>query len=81
MRRQTMWIAAVAVAVGLLAGYSLAPRDTNTPPDRPVLRLIARAAKAFLWVAVFAEPSPVEASQPRQYLATEEPVIDHARGW
>lgn len=27
-------------------------------PDRPVLKFIAKVAKTFLWVAVFAEPKP-----------------------
>lgn len=27
-------------------------------PDRPVLKFIVRAAKTFLWVAMFAEPKP-----------------------
>lgn len=27
-------------------------------PDRPILKFIVRAAKTFLWVAMFAEPKP-----------------------
>jgi len=27
-------------------------------PDRPVLKFIAKVAKTFLWIAVFAEPKP-----------------------
>lgn len=44
-------------------------------PDRPVLRFIAKVAKTFLWVAVFAEPKP---SEHRHHVVQARPeYLDH----
>lgn len=51
--------------------------------DRPVARFLARIAKLGLWVAVFAEPSPVPVEE--QYAAIHrglpENCVCHAEGW
>ena len=74
----------VAFAIGYwYAGHGAAP----TPPaqDRPILKMIARVAKTFLWVALVAEPPPA-GPQDRQ-LVHAPPVaedgyaiVDHGRG-
>lgn len=55
----------VAVVVFAAAWFVANNRDGGIPnpfvpqkPDRPVLKFIAKVAKTFLWVAVFAEPKP-----------------------
>ena len=54
----------VAVAAFALAWFVAHSRDgipnpfAPEQPDRPVLKFIAKVAKTFLWVAVFAEPKP-----------------------
>jgi hypothetical protein len=50
--------------------------------DRPVLRLIAKAAKTALWFMLIAEPAP-EQRQMAQHAVGDDgfPVIDHARAF
>lgn len=56
----------VLVAIAAIAlVWFVSHGDGNVPnpfapqrPDRPILKLIVRAAKTFLWVAMFAEPKP-----------------------
>jgi hypothetical protein len=74
------------VVVALACGYCVANWQTSQANDRPVLRFIAKAAKAFLWVALVAEQPP-EGPQPDHRLAHSAigedgyPIIDNARGW
>lgn len=53
-------------------------------PDRPVLKFIAKVAKTFLWVAVFAEPRP-EPTHHHYVQASVGPdghaLIDHAESF
>lgn len=62
--------------VAFLAGL-IYERQSQPPeqPDRPVLRLLVKAARWGLWLAAFAEPEP---PQPR-YHALDEGHIDHMR--
>lgn len=72
--------------VCMAAGWWLSSSDSspiNPEPRRPVARLIAKLAKTFLWVAVFAEPAP---EPPVQLVharigADGQPLLDHGRGW
>lgn len=70
----------------LNTGRGPSPSPFNPLPDvpqndRPVLRLIAKAAKTALWVMLFAEEQP----QPQmvQHVIGDDghPVIDHARAF
>jgi hypothetical protein len=70
----------------MAAGWWLASSDSspvNPAPQRPVVRLIARLAKTFLWVAVFAEPAPAAEVQlvHARVGADGQPLLDHGRGW
>ena len=67
MRFDRKLAAVAAIAFGSGWYLSGGTRDTlpdpfSPPPrDRPVLRLMAKAAKTLLWVAVFADPKPKHA--------------------
>lgn len=68
-------------------GRGPAPSPFNPLPvvpqnDRPVLRLIAKAAKTALWFMLIAEPAP-EQRQMAQHAVGDDgfPVIDHARAF
>lgn len=86
MTRRTLVLSCVAC---LVAGYLVAsvpgfdPINPFAPKnDRPVLRFLSKVAKLGLWVAVFAEPSPLPVEQ--QYSAPEyddRTMICHAEGW
>lgn len=58
INRSTLLVLVIVFAAGWWT--SSRPSPTPTPPDRPVLRWIAKAAKNLLWIAVFAEPPPPE---------------------
>lgn len=83
--QRKMFIAVlVAVAVTWCAATSdyspIKPR-----PERPVLRLLARIARAGLWVMWFAETQPgAEANlvyHAQQYDRDGNRVLDHGKGW
>lgn len=83
--RNTIAVLVLAAAAGWwLASSPLSPVG---PPakDRPILRLIAKAAKAFLWVALVAERPPESESETYVVHARigddGAPIINHARGW
>jgi hypothetical protein len=78
----------LALVVALAAGYWLAssPSSPIAPvKDRPVLRMLARMAKGFLWVALVAEQPPESVEE--TYLVHArlgedgQPLLNHARGW
>jgi hypothetical protein len=78
-----------AVVVGLVAvmlTWWAATSDyspVKPEPQRPVLRLLARLAKAGLWMMAFAEPPPAE----QAYVVharvdeNENRVLNHGQGW
>ena len=80
-----------AVVVGLVAvmltwwaatnDYS--PIKPQPEPQRPVLRLLAKLAKAGLWVMMFAEPAPAEQAYVvhARVDADGNRVINHGQGW
>lgn len=84
IRTRTLVLACLAcMAVGWW--YSR-PAPAPAPlEDRPVLRWIAKAAKTFLWIAIFVEPPPPQTD--RHYAVKTEvgedgyPRVEHARGW
>lgn len=80
------------VLAAVVAGWWLSmPRGSVPSPfsppanDRPFLRMIARAAKTFLWLAVVAEGPPAEAetySVVRAHVGEDGyQTLDHGRGW
>lgn len=74
----------VVCLVCIAAGWWMAsPRPISPEPQRPVVRLISRLAKTFLWIAVFAEPAPEPDVQlvHARIGADGQPLLDHGRGW
>lgn len=81
-----------AVVVALALGYWLAsspssPIPSPRPNDRPVVRLFAKIARSFLWVALLAEKPPAE-PQPDHHVSRAAaigddgyPIIHNGRGW
>lgn len=79
-----------AVVVGLVAvmlTWWAATSDyspVKPEPQRPVLRLLARLAKAGLWVMMFADPPP---SDTQHYVvharvdADGHRIVNHGQGW
>jgi hypothetical protein len=81
-----------AAAVLLLLWFSASASGPFPPtpfgpprPDRPVLRVIARIAKTFLWVALVAEgPQAVGAEYQTVRARVGDDghqVLEHGRGW
>lgn len=84
--RKTVIVCVLCVAAGWwLASSSSSPVAPDRPADRPVLRVIARVAKMFLWVALAAEKPPAAATKTYVVHARVDengaPILDHARGW
>ena len=82
-KRQAVYILVALAAIYVWNGGRL-PGPTP-PQDRPILRAIAKIAKTFLWVAVFAEGPPPE-SAPQQMVRAHigedgHPTLEHGRGW
>lgn len=81
---------AAVVAFGLAWFVATNTTDSIVPnpfvpqrPDRPVLKFIAKVAKTFLWVAVFAEPRPAVPTY-RDHAAIGpdgHQVLNHGEGW
>jgi hypothetical protein len=70
------------------SGRGPAPSPFNPLPvvpqhDRPVLRLIAKAAKTALWFMLIAEPAPDADGRMVQHAVGADgfPTIDHARAF
>jgi hypothetical protein len=79
-----------AVVVGLVAvmlTWWAATSDyspVKPEPQRPVLRLLARLAKAGLWVMMFAEPPPADSQAYVVHARTDADghrVLNHGQGW
>jgi len=78
-----------AVVVGLVAVMLTwwAATSDHSPvkphQDRPVLRLLARIAKAGLWMMAFAEPPPAEQAYVVHARVDENGnrVLNHGQGW
>ena len=75
----------VCLAIGWwLASSPVSPiRPEPLRPDRPVLKLIARVAKSFLWVMMVAERPPVEQANivHARIDADGHQVLNHGQGW
>jgi|DEB0MinimDraft_6_1074348.scaffolds.fasta_scaffold63714_3 hypothetical protein len=72
----------VVVACAITAGavYYVSARQAEQENDRPVLRLLVRAAKLMLWAAMFAEQPPQEETSIQQTVGADGyPTISHAR--
>jgi hypothetical protein len=82
-KRQLVYIGLVVAAVYLWNGGRLP--SPSPVPDRPILRAIAKIAKSFLWVAVFAEGPPAE--PPVEHMVRVHvgddgyQILEHGRGW
>jgi hypothetical protein len=74
-----------APARGPFSPAPFIPSPFSPQPDRPVLRVIARLAKTFLWVALVADGPPAEAAEYQTVRARVgddgHQVLEHGRGW
>ena len=72
--KKILFLCIAAFAIGFFASKA-APAPEQ---ERPVLAWIAKAAKTFLWVALFAE-------EPKAYAASHkhvgDDVLNHGEGW
>lgn len=86
--KQQYRYAIMAGVVCLAFGWWLATSPVSPiapkPPERPVLRFIARIAKGFLWVMLAAERPPQD-QQARLVHARVDAdghqVLNHGEGW
>lgn len=77
VRRETVVCVAIAVALTWACMRNSEPSPSN--PDRPVLTAIAKLARTFLWLAVFAEP-PAQPPQVQQSVSSDGyPTVSHER--
>jgi hypothetical protein len=81
LNRNTVLMLVAALALGWWMGQPA--RKPQPLEDRPVLRWIAKAAKTFLWVAVFVEEPPAEQPVQVQAVVGDDGYVkvDHGRGW
>lgn len=87
MDRRTIAIVASCLLAGYLLACPASPLAPRPEPERPILRLIARAAKNLLWIALLAE-SPPDGPQPDHHVARSHrtgedgyPAVDNGSGW
>lgn len=74
---------AIGFFVSRMEGDGLPNPFKPQRPDRPVLAFVARVAKTFLWVAMFAEQRPNEPNY-RDHAglgADGHHVLNHGEGW
>ncbi len=68
----------IACVAAFAIGFFVSGKTPEPEQERPVLTWIAKAAKTFLWVALFAE-------EPKTYAAshvhTGDDVLNHGEGW
>lgn len=84
-KRSLVLACLACVAVGWWLSTSPSSPVGPKEPDRPFLRFVAKAAKAFLWLAIVAEGPPPEASEPQFVRARVGSdgyrQLEHGRGW
>lgn len=87
MSKREMQTAVVVGLVAVMLTWWAATSDyspVKPEPQRPVLRLLARLAKAGLWVMMFADPPPADAQQYVVHARTDTDghrVLNHGQGW
>lgn len=82
--RNLLLVAILCLAVGYW--WASPSRPSPLPTDRPFLRFVAKVAKTFLWVAVFAEQPPqgdVDMQSLHAHHVDEHGIlmVNHGRGW
>lgn len=86
MTNRDLRIVSIAVLVAAAVTWAAATSDYSPikpKQDRPVLRLLARIAKAGLWVMMFAEPPPAQEAYVvhARVDADGHRVLNHGQGW
>lgn len=86
--KRMVLVAAAAFAIAFFVSQNGGSSPIPNPfaparPDRPVLKFIARAAKTFLWIAVFAEERPADPHYTAHAAIGPDghQVLNHAEGW
>lgn len=73
MNRNTLAVLLIAGAIWMYSRHESPPR-----PERPVVSLLARAARLLLWTMWLAEPPPTQTAS--GYHAAGE-QLNHGEGW
>lgn len=86
MTKQELRAVSIAVIVSVACTWWAATSDMSPvkpQPERPVLRLLARIARAGLWFMAFADAPPQEASYivHARVDADGHKVLNHGQGW
>jgi hypothetical protein len=77
-------IVALCVACFIGGWWFSGGGDTSPLKERPVLRVIAKAAKTLLWLSVFVEQPPAQEQAKFAHARVDAdgmPLLDHSRGW
>lgn len=81
---QDMKLLVLAGIAGIAIGWFAATSDVSPikpAPDRPVLRLLSRAARLGLWALMFAEQPPRQQLVHARMDDHGDRVLNHAEGW
>jgi hypothetical protein len=86
MTKREIQTAVVVALVAVMLTWWAATSDyspVKPEPQRPVLRLLARLARAGLWMMAFAEPPPAEQAYVVHARVDEHGnrVLNHGQGW
>lgn len=78
--RRLVAAAAALLLVGFFAGQAGGPGIFTPKKQRPVLTLLAKVAKAGLWLLVV-EPVPDDLPDEHTYARLDSNTINHREGW
>jgi len=78
MKLGPKYIVAICLVTAIVT-WSIARVPPPPQPDRPVLSVIAKVARALLWIAVFAEEPPQEQAYHQTVGDDGYPTISHER--
>ena len=87
MSKREMQSAVVVGLVAVMLTWWAATSDyspVKPAPERPVLRFLARIAKAGLWVMMFADPPPADSQRYVVHARVDSEghrVLNHGQGW
>lgn len=72
-------VLAICIVTAVVTWAAVRAPDPSPQPDRPVLTIVARIAKALLWAALLAEEPPQEQAYNQTIGPDGYPTISHER--